>query len=143
MTTITKIDVTTSTYQGKEKKSYLFTLSDGVQGYPESKGWDYKEGDAVTYTKESKKSSKGKEYNVLTLTKVNVPSSQPQPPAQATPPKVDSNEEIRKMKFDSRMQLVKLAHDLLISGKFEADEAKTHFVAWVALSDGVIDELFK
>jgi len=68
MAKITKVEVKESTYQGKVKKSYLFTLDTGEVGYANDKPWDFKEGDIVDYKKEVKKSAKG-EYNLFTFTR--------------------------------------------------------------------------
>jgi hypothetical protein len=146
MAKITKIDVKTSTYQGKEKKSYLFTLDDGVGGFlsnnnPES----FREGDEVTYTKEVKKSGQGKDYNVLTLTLgggSNTPPANPAPRPQAPAPVVVPQEAtVLKMKFESRMKCLELAHNAYLSGKLDDKEALEHCVAWVAVADGLINEI--
>ncbi len=70
MTTIKHVEEQISTYQGKQKKSFKFTLSDEQVGYcANPQPWEFKEGDKVTYTKEVKKSTKG-EYNVFTFSRV-------------------------------------------------------------------------
>lgn len=146
MAKITKVEEKKSTYQGKEKVSYLFTLDDGITGYASNKSpWEFKEGDNVSYTREVKKSSKG-EYNLFTFTKVEGQSSggvptPPQPP-QKTFNIPHAEVDIAKWKFDSRMQLCKLTHDLMLNGKFTDQEAQLHVTTWANIMDNLIDGIF-
>ena len=142
--TITHVEVIESTYQGKTKKSYKFTLSDGKIGYSANKSpWEFKEGEAVDYTSETKKSAKG-EYNLFTFARV-AGSAAPQGTPPPTPPKANlphAAVDIARMKFESRMQVCKLTHDLILAGKFSDLEAVEHLKAWTIEMDNLIDGIF-
>lgn len=155
MAKITKIDVSKSTYQGKEKKSYKFTLDDGKDGYcasdSDKKPWEYRVGDEVTYTNVVKTGKNG-DYNNFTFkmggnTTPVEKVSENAPHGAKTPGLPISNLpyakiDIAEWKFQSRMQLCKLTHDLILAGKLSDTEAKTHLEAWSISMDELIDGIF-
>lgn len=141
--TITHVEVIKSTYNGKEKTSYKFTLSDGKIGYSANKSpWEFKEGETVDYTSEIKQSAKGS-YNLFTFARVGgtiAPPPAPPMPAKANLP--HAAVDIARMKFESRMQVCKLTHDLILAGKFSDLEAVEHLKAWTIEMDNLIDGIF-
>jgi hypothetical protein len=141
------------TYQGKVS-GYSITLENGVTGYLDDKASssDLKVGESVEYSVAVKKNKQGKDYNLLTLNRLapsapqeNVPQNEPTPPAKGTglyPNVPHAKVDIAEWKFQSLMQLCKLTHELIFSGKFSDTEAITHIEAWTTEMDSLIDGIF-
>lgn len=147
MATIKKVDEKKSTYQGKEKTSYLFTLDDGLQGYASNKApWEFKEGEQVSYTKEVKKSSRG-EYNLFTFTRIqqtgNAPEGEKKDDMLVLPKTggVMRAKSIQEMKFEGRVYCLKLAVKCLLAKAIDYPQVKEYFTEWVDLLDASIDEI--
>ncbi len=156
MATITNIEP--KTYQGKVT-GHIITLDTGITGYLDDKqsSADLRVGEEVSYSLTVKKNKQGKDYNLLTISRVfsggaqppvppvNVPENAPQVakttsiPTQGLP---TAQIDIAKWKFDSRMQLCKLTHDLIIAGKFSDEEGVLHLGRWTTEMDNLIDGIF-
>ncbi len=129
------------------KKSWKFTLDDGVVGYiTNDKPWEYKAGEQVTYTVEDKGT-----YNLLPLTRVATALTT-SPPASAPPPQqgkisppdtsaIATTKSFSEMKFEGRLVCIKLAVECILQGKMERKEATEAFSEWVSVLDASIDEL--
>lgn len=149
MATVTKIKtIEPKTYQGKVT-GHILTLENGVQGYLNDKDSDtgLKAGSDVSYTLEVKKNKQGKDYNLLTVkypAQLDQPTPTPAPKTEQTKPQnlPHAQVDVIKMKFESRMQLCKLVHDLMLAGKFSDTEAKVHITDWVVIMDDLIDGIF-
>jgi hypothetical protein len=151
MSKITKVEEIKSIYQGKEKKSYKFTLDDGKIGYSANKApWEFKEGDNITYTTEIKKSSKG-EYNLFTFTRADggQPSTPqtPQTPANVPSPKpqihVGTPKSIQELKTEAAISCTRFLVDCFIADKAEWGEIAEKQKILYALVSGEIDDCFK
>ena len=143
MAKITKVDVKESTYQGKTKKSYLFTLDDGTIGYTSNKEpWTFKEGEAVSYTKEVKTSTKG-EYNILTFTRLSnalSPSSAPIPERPQI--HVAAGKSIHEVKAEAAASSMKYIVDCFIADKLDWQQIQEKQSYLYGLLASEIDDIF-
>lgn len=146
----TKIKSVEEKVKDNGKKSYKFFLEDGTAGYiTNDKPWTWKQGEEVTYTKEEKKTPNGS-YNSLTLTRVehtNAPVA-PQAPAPKATPLVENKptknvDAIISMKYEARLECIKLANNFFLEGKLTNEQAKDHCREWVVIADELIDDLTK
>lgn len=154
MAKITKVDVIVSTYQGKEKKSYKFTLDDGKMGYASNKDpWDFKEGDMVSYTTEIKKSSKG-EYNLFTLTRLsgnqalqqqqNIPNLPVSSPVEPRSPSVGIPAlEIFKAKVEANIRVMEVILNAFFEGKTDNLKSIEKFNEWKVIMENTVDDIAK
>jgi hypothetical protein len=155
MSKITKVEEIKSTYQGKEKKSYKFTLDDGKVGYASNKApWEFKEGDAISYSTEVKKSSKG-EYNLFTFTRLSETidhlhddsgkgsiNNQPLPPLKPQI-HVGTPKSIQELKTEAAISCTRFMVDAFIADKAEWAEIAEKQKVLYALVSGEIDDCFK
>ncbi len=152
---MTKIKNVEEKLKDNGKKSWKFTLEDGVVGYiTNDKPWEWKAEEEVTYTKQEKKTPNGS-YNLLTLTRVasTPPTQSSQPPSQQKQelkegeillPSTKGFEHaktLQEMRFESRVHCLKLAVKCYLGRGIEYDKVGTYFNEWVALMDTAIDEL--
>lgn len=145
MTKIKKIEVKTGTYQGKPKTSYIATLEDGVNGYFNVKDPnEFKEGDDIEYTKEVKKSSSGKDYNLLTFKKVQPSAAQTTPtPAKEGMEKksiVLDPKDIFNAKVHAVLKALELANKDYQLDKIPFEKIAEHNQEYLAYLLGGIDE---
>uniref|UniRef100_A0A6M3JI39 Uncharacterized protein n=1 Tax=viral metagenome TaxID=1070528 RepID=A0A6M3JI39_9ZZZZ len=130
-------------------KSAGVTFDDEVFGFYNFKGEiDIKEGEDVNYTYETRqKKDKSGDYKVLTITRPNTPDPAPQAtpePVKVVTPSTErllNAKSFTEMKFESRMNVIKLAVSAYIAGKIDFDQVKEHFNTWVDMADSAIDEL--
>ena len=133
-------------------KSAGVTFEDEVFGFYNFKGEiDIKEGDDVVYSYEIKKKKDGSgEYKILTLSKPTPATSAPTPqPIVGTPAKVVlpgterfmESKSFTEMRFEARMNVLKLAVSVYLAGKIEFPQVKEHFIEWSQMADAAIDEL--
>lgn len=135
--------ITVSEFNGK--KSYSALLENGIAGYYDIKqAGELKDGDDVDYTAEERTNKKGGKYNLLTLTKVVVPEVPVAPGAKIERPVIDkmvASKSLTELKFNARMECLKLAVSAYIAGKIDFEQVKEHFVQWTSMADASIDEL--
>ena len=142
MATITNVEKIESTYNGKKKTSYKFTLDDGKVGYVSNdKPWEFKQGDNVDYTLEVKKSSKG-EYNLFTFkvggnTTQSTPTPQNAPQAAKTP----NDRYFAELKFQLRRDVIKTIGEVAAAGRIEPKEMKEYYIDFCVATDSSIDDL--
>ena len=128
MITITKIYVN----DFKGKKSYKFTLSDGITGYVDAKDAEkFREGDSITYSKEVKQNKKGEDYNMLTVsmaggTTQSQPSTIPIPARPTLPVNIPG---VPSSKADLRAKVPFHAMDkviqLIVGGKLPLEKVQS------------------
>jgi hypothetical protein len=141
------------TFNGKPS-GFKVTLDDGRSGNLEEKQSDkgLRVGDEVAVTEipyTSKAGNKSTLYGLrlgagvaTTSAPAYNPPVNPTPRPQPSAPVVVPQEAtILKMKFESRMKCLELAHNAYLSGKLDDKEALEHCVAWVAVADGLINEI--
>ena len=145
MAKITKVETQKSTYQGKDKTSYIFTLDDGKSGYASNKTpWEFKEGDDVSYTVEVRKSSKG-EYNLFTFTRgASSGSSSSTPPVTPQRPAihVGSGKSKEELKVEAAVEIMKVVLSAFYEGKIETGKVAPDQREYVTLVWSEIDEVF-
>lgn len=144
MTKITKL--VAKTFNDKPS-GFTVTLSDGRTGNLQEKESDkgLREGDEVIVNEIPYTSKAGKASTLYGLRMAaNSAGSTPTPPQSQSQPaiKAPHTVNIAQMKFDSRIKCLELANAAYLAGKLTDQEAKEHVQAWVAMADGLIDEIF-
>jgi hypothetical protein len=133
---------------------YKVTLDDGRTGNLEEKQSDkgLRVGDEVIVTEipyTSKAGNKSTLYGLRlsgAIATTGAPTPQQSAPPVNPPPRPAQQQTaptttLTTMKFQSRMKCMELAHNAYLAGKLDDKEAKEHFVSWVAIADGLINEL--
>ena len=131
------------------KKSWKFTMDDGVVGYiTNDKPWEYKSGEAVSYTVEDKGT-----YKLLTLTrfsgekeacppqdKPNLPISKP---VETRSPSGGSITplEVFKAKTEANLRVMEVVLNAFFDGKTDNLKSVEKFNEWKVIMGNTVDEL--
>lgn len=145
---MTKITVFEQQLKDGKPSGYKIELADGTKGYLVEKESDKDLGIGVdvTYTSVT---PEGKSYKKITAHRVQSGAPAPSNASHGIPLKPQSancgcgTSDLTTMKFEARMKCIDLAHKAYLEGKLTDGEAKEHCVAWVAVADGLINELAK
>ena len=101
---------------------------------------DVKVGDDAEFEVEKKTFDSGKSMNFIRIK--GVLATQPQQ-ASNLPASTQAKGSLLMLKYDSRMECLRLAHSTYLAGKLDDAEARNHCREWVVLADALIDDLTK